>query len=290
MKDAVDLYMILFALSAVGIICNFICCSYFMATKNRNGLSNNLIMILCCFDFIVCVTYPINWVFHQKTICIYSRYVSIADLVNKALMLTGFTMTGIITTTLTVLRSLLILRPLYLVRTKVVYDILLITSIATAVTAITLQIMNYLENSLLGDIVVLGTSGVEVTVCISSAIPAIYTLHKRKLLLTKYQLENVQIQRHLQNQHKASLTIIILTGIFVVSNVISWPTMLLVHSACQENKSMKILEYLKTSFLVNSVCNPLFIITRKQELRLFLMQKFKTIFACPIMVTGHSLS
>ena len=276
-------YVILFILSAVGIICNVICCSYFMTTKNRNGLSNNLIMVLCGFDFIVCVTYPVNRYFHKHIFCDLSSYISIADLVNTAVMTVGFTMTGIITTTLTVLRSLLILRPLYLVRTKVVYGYLLIATALSSVTATTCLVSTNLTEGLFGPISALGTYGVEIIICVASAVPAIYTLRKRQLQVTKPQLQDVQLQRNVQNQYKASVTIMVLTAAFIVSNMTAWSSMLFSFLICLEDTSSEWVvysQYLKASILVNSVCNPLIIITRKQELRLYAKQKFRRVSTC----------
>ena len=273
-----------------GILSNLSCLWYFIKSCNK-GLYNHLIILLGLLDTIICSGH-IGLVvpYHSEELTCESFTSINEDACSKPLKRlllilpnSLYAFSGAIMGVLSVIRCLSIIFPFYMIRKIGVCSFLFIFS-----TFITL--FSLFKSCDTDSLTYVGTISINfvliVVVVALSGFPSIFILIKKSRQNigstgggTKRR-ENIAIRNH----RRASFTIFILTAVFIITNGIGIPLSVIPYITCsnERNSDIWVNYYSKISgalLLMNSICNPLVLIVRKIEIRVFLMAKVRKVMS-----------
>ena len=288
MEVSTTIYCILRIIAGVfGILFNLSCLWYFITSCNK-GLCNHLIILLGVLSTIIC-SGNIGLVvsYHSEDLTC-ERFTNINEgacrkpLKKLLLILPNslYAFTGVITGVLSVIRSISIIFPFYMIKKTAVYAFILMFS--------TTYVMFFFFTAC-KKMIYLGT-GIYVLIVFVVALtgfPSIYILIKKshQKIGTIGGRNEAQENITVRNHRRASFTIFILTVVCIITNGIAFPAQVLAHATCsneQNSSDSRVNYYSKistASFLINCICNPAVLIARKREIRLFLIAKVRKVMS-----------
>ena len=271
-----------------GILFNLSCLWYFIKSCNK-GLYNHLIILLGLLDTIICSGHICLVVSYHSEELTCERFTSINEdacskpLKRLLLILPNslYAFSGAITGVLSVIRSLSIIFPFYMIRKIGVSSFLFIFS-----TFFTLFSFFELCDSLTYVRTISINFVLIVVVVALTGFPSIFILIKksRQNIGSTGGRNKTQGNITIRNHRRASFTIFILTAVFIITNGIGIPLSVIPYITCsnERNSDIWVNYYSKISnalFLMNSICNPLVLIVRKIEIRAFLMAKVRKVMS-----------
>ena len=265
----------------IGITANILSLCYFIKRQNKR-LGNRLLMLLNTCDLVVCLSTLTN------STLLFANAQNSAGALHTIYLVNGFIYalsidcTGFSTCLISITRTIKVCRPFYRIKGKltaasfVVYFICSFTNLFICYYGI---FVNKSRNSNISYYVIyyplivsLGIFLSVLSVFVSTVVTAIWLMKKK-----------IANGNNLASNHYATITILILSTIFCLLNIIFVSVAIL--SFCVNLKVIeatdKLSAYANTAFAIticlNSTVNPIIYLTRKKAMRQFVLEVWRTV-------------
>ena len=287
MEVSTTIYGILLTIADVfGILFNLSSLWYFITSCNK-GLYNHLIILLGVMDTIICLKYiSLTSYYSKEFTCEYLNNIAAVACSRpyKKLLLvlpnSAHFFTVVITGVMSVIRSISIIFPFSQIRKKGVYAFLLIFPASYVAFKFFTTC-----NGRVGTIYLTAAiHGLMVLTASVTGFPSIYILIKKSHhnIGTAGGRNEVQENIAIRNHRRASFTIFILTVLCITTNVIGFPLHLLAYITCSHEPNSGVNYYFKlstVSLMFNAISNPIVLIARKREIRIYWMTKARKVMS-----------
>ena len=258
------------ALCIVGTLANTISLIYFVQKKNKTN-GDKLLMLLNSVDLLLCACAAVD------TICL-SLYLQSEDDARYAYAFTAFLIpyillvdgTAYVTCILSVTRAIGIALPFYQIQGKLLVIVGIIVFLVTEL----IQVIVLLKSGILGSSVRIAISLLVQLIVLCAMVVAVHKLTKKDI--------GGAGERLSQNNKKATFTVVILSGLFLVFNSVFLGLSINLFSHGNLNNDTQALILITIGLFIavplNSSINPIIYLVRKRDMREFFVHNFRKIF------------
>ena len=253
MSDFTVLGVTFLVLGTMGYILNAISLSYFIR-RERNGLSNQLLILLIITDLVLCFTLPFLF-YASDAVNNSNEYYAIINFLVQT--------SGIVTTTLSIVRAISIKNPLMNISSQIVWAVIIVLYIFSFNSNVYVAVVGDKRMGFYIGIAVFAVCMVLVSI---SGIYSYRLLKRVRISVSDLTLNNIVSRRH-----HASITILILVALFVFTNILGFviaPSLYFLITPIFKQPSLTVMaHYMDACPAINSILNPFVYIVRKKGLR-----------------------